>query len=414
MGDPRGELIAIQCELARLGACTRTPWWDWTADACVDSAALEDGRIARLRRREAELLKAHGASWEEGASHVTPFRRLERGFVEHIDWRPIDRPLDAETMAWVLEQVPLLRSLDLTFEDIEGVAVSPGPFVQGPLGPRLRRLRLLPRQVKDLRTARLSALRSIEIIPGEKPGGPDGRAAADIVFRLDVLPNLERIELYGLGLDARAVAELLERCGAVREIELAMNAIGATGAECLARSEKLSSLRVLSLAGNGVGRKAAALVRLSSLRALDLRENRLGIVAAGAIGNAFPELRTLDVSGNPLRTDGVTALTSGSGLERLRVLRLQHCGLDDDAATLLARSPFLERLHRLSLRSNQIGLEGAAALAASPFVKNLVELNLNNNGLDEEAVAVLDASPNLARCRVLAPRQRGSRPRTRP
>lgn len=92
VGDPRGELIAIQCELARLGACTRTSWWDWTADACVDAAALEDGRIARLRRCEAELLKAHGESWEEGAAHVTPFRRFERGFVEHIDWRPIDRP----------------------------------------------------------------------------------------------------------------------------------------------------------------------------------------------------------------------------------------------------------------------------------------------------------------------------------
>ena len=53
-GDPRGELIAVQCELARLG-CEHRPYLGWVGDGLADEAALDDGGIARLRKREAAL-----------------------------------------------------------------------------------------------------------------------------------------------------------------------------------------------------------------------------------------------------------------------------------------------------------------------------------------------------------------------
>src|SRR5947208_542084 len=61
----RGELIRVQCRLARLGEA--------------------DPSRAELERRERELLEAHGAKWAEplrGLVHEFQFRR---GFVEAVE-----------------------------------------------------------------------------------------------------------------------------------------------------------------------------------------------------------------------------------------------------------------------------------------------------------------------------------------
>lgn len=61
-GDPRGEFIRFQCELARLPA--------------------SDGRSRTLKAREQALLNEHGSAWR---SMLPPFLRGEtfvRGFVE--------------------------------------------------------------------------------------------------------------------------------------------------------------------------------------------------------------------------------------------------------------------------------------------------------------------------------------------
>jgi uncharacterized protein (TIGR02996 family) len=64
-GEPdRGELIRVQCQLARLGE-------------------NDPGRAA-LRKYERRLLKAHGASWAEPLRGLVSEFEFRRGFVEAV------------------------------------------------------------------------------------------------------------------------------------------------------------------------------------------------------------------------------------------------------------------------------------------------------------------------------------------
>jgi uncharacterized protein (TIGR02996 family) len=71
-GEPRGELIAIQCLLEKLPA--------------------RDPQRPALRRRERRLIAAHEARWKEelGLSERC-FVTFRRGFVEKLDWRSESR-----------------------------------------------------------------------------------------------------------------------------------------------------------------------------------------------------------------------------------------------------------------------------------------------------------------------------------
>ena len=86
-GDPRGELIRVQCALARLAA--------------------DDPSAAGLRAREAELLSAHGAQW---VAKLTPFgdrAELERGLLRSIHRSPA-KLLDKAQRAALAEVLPWL------------------------------------------------------------------------------------------------------------------------------------------------------------------------------------------------------------------------------------------------------------------------------------------------------------------
>lgn len=60
--DPRGELIVVQIELAKLGVRSLDAFIDWEE---TDRAKLE--RAANLLRRQAQLLAQHGAKWTDAA-----------------------------------------------------------------------------------------------------------------------------------------------------------------------------------------------------------------------------------------------------------------------------------------------------------------------------------------------------------
>src|SRR5215468_8406464 len=68
-GDPRGEFIRLQCELARLED--------------------DDGRAGELRDRETSLLNLHGEKWREEIPEWARAKcEFRRGFVEEVTlWR---------------------------------------------------------------------------------------------------------------------------------------------------------------------------------------------------------------------------------------------------------------------------------------------------------------------------------------
>src|SRR5262245_5524871 len=94
-GDPRGELIRVQCELAQLPA--------------------GDPKRPRLAAREKKLLKRHGRDWA-GPALRTAFRwQFRRGFLHWVSARP-DQFL-AHGAEW-FAATPTLETL--TFNDADG------------------------------------------------------------------------------------------------------------------------------------------------------------------------------------------------------------------------------------------------------------------------------------------------------
>ncbi|MBA2542846.1 MAG: TIGR02996 domain-containing protein [Deltaproteobacteria bacterium] len=89
-GEPQGELIHIQCDLAR-GGYTR------------------DEGVAR-RRRERELLQAHGARWTAGLRGLATFPVFRRGFVDEVVADPERWPENGEN---IFAAAPALRGVML-------------------------------------------------------------------------------------------------------------------------------------------------------------------------------------------------------------------------------------------------------------------------------------------------------------
>jgi uncharacterized protein (TIGR02996 family) len=381
-GDPRGEFIAVQCELARLGYARRPGAGNWEGDALIDPEAIDQTNVRRLRMRENALLDEHGEAW---AAEVRPLAhynayRFERGFVARVtvDGRkPIDDLLDA---------VPMLDALDFGLLPANASTLAAAPIAQ------VRELDLPAHGMHAL--AKLAAPRLRRLVLREFNVQP----AMPHLVGWSELRHLERLELTHVALVADHARELLAAAGPLRELQLRQSKLAPAGAELLAASDKLATLEILGLLSNTLGDAGAiALARcrnLRRLRALDLRKNRIGVPGVTAIGAAFPELRTLDLTGNSLGQAGLEALLSGGGLGKVRELCLQQTQLDDGALAALADSPLLSHVRILSLRSNAITNAGAKLLAKSPHATQLQQINLNKTEVTtvgKQALAALGA-----------------------
>lgn len=392
-GDPRGELIAVQCELARLGYATRPPAWDWIGDALIDPEEIDQEHVKKLRKRETSLLKAHEKTW---AGELATLVRFERGFIAHASFNAA-QPSTPAKLAKLFESAPTLQSLDLT----QLARARPESLFECPkVAQQIRALDAPVFVVRALVEEKESALRAVQLRGDDTEG-------ARLLATWPLTKRLTTIGINGAGLGAEDLEKLLGAVSStLHELQLRQNAVGAKGAALLASSAKLAKLKVLSLLANAIGPEGcealAASKHLRGLRALDLRKNKIGAKGAAAIGDAFPELRTLDLTGNTLGAAGVTALVSGRGLGKLRELCLQQTGLDDAAITALSKSKLLEHVRVLSLRSNKITDAGAKALAASPAGKNLLSLNINNNALTPTGKKALTESKHLTNARVYA------------
>jgi uncharacterized protein (TIGR02996 family) len=121
--------------------------------------------------------------------------------------------------------------------------------------------------------------------------------------------------------------------------------------------EELGDERVRTLAEKG---------RLTGLRLLDLANNGLtaasiqALVAAPHLGR----LSTLVLNRNPLASRGVRALAGSSLAARLTWLELDQTRLANSGARALLESPHLAGLKRLSLRNNDVSAPLREALLA--------------------------------------------------
>lgn len=190
-----------------------------------------------------------------------------------------------------------------------------------------------------------------------------------------------------------------------RALDLSRRELSDDDVHDLAECQAASSLARLSLAGNGLGDSAAALVaaspHLRGLTALDFSHNRLTSDGATAIATSphLARIEELSLAANGLGTRGTAAIAE-SGL-RLRALDLSDNDVRAEGAALIAGSPALGSLAVLRLSRNGIGSDGAGALAVSRTLTSLAELDLAGNGIGPGGAAALALCTNVTRLRVL-------------
>jgi uncharacterized protein (TIGR02996 family) len=218
-------------------------------------------------------------------------------------------------------------------------------------------------------------------------------------------PQLETLDLRGNSLYRESIWALgqVNQHQRLRKLYLGHNQLTDEAVEHLADAPHLSGLRLLMLAGNQIGPAGvSALGSLASLDTLYLGNNPLG--SEGALNLArsplWHRLQALSLFGCRIGDMGLVALAE-AGLARLTSLDLAENGIGSTGIASLARSPLAANLTELDLTGNVIGDAGAQELAESPHLSNLRWLDLQDNDLTDVGATVLANSPYLENLRVL-------------
>jgi uncharacterized protein (TIGR02996 family) len=368
-GDPRGEFIRVQCELAGL--------------------TEEDPQYDSLKKREEALLRRHKADWTGAVRPLVKQFTLRRGFVEEVvltdrqfrrsgaalwGMAPIRR-----VIFWNLADAQVSRlARDIEWPAGSGVSINykfserPGggliQFLESPHVQRLGRLgmsgdRLSPEHIRAC--SRLTSLKSLGLRSQSRPDRPLKEALGAI----GALVELERLDLSYVGITRDGLQALVEGgpMPRLKDLLLAHNRIGTKGMDALTEGEPFPALTALDLRCNQIG--SAGTVALASapwiarqVRRLDLGEN---FQLKGRGGRAIAEsLRpsTLLLNFCSIGLTGARALARSPNMEGLRVLNLSANDLDDRAAGLILESPYLENLVSLDLTANGLSRKMQTAL----------------------------------------------------
>jgi uncharacterized protein (TIGR02996 family) len=347
-GDPYGEFIRVQCELARLAPDT-------------------PGR-QELQRREYELLAEWEPVWARPFIGRVKRWRFRRGFIEQVKLAAGQ----FEEVADTLFRLAPVRNLQIKH-------YGPLPLRDLAGSPHLGRLARLDLKWNEIGDAGVLALAESPHLSqlthlglGRTGIGATGLRA---LAASPNLPALASLDLSDNGLDDAAVEAFASHCRLPRlcRLDFSNNRLGPDGANALVSSW-------------GAG-------QLTSLR---LWSNRLSDGGARLLAS-LDRLEELDLGGNRVTSQGVDRLAESPYLRRLERLDLRHNEAGDFGAAVLARAPALSRLTHLGLESNGVGWQGARALANSPALSSLASLDLSENPIRDAGCRALAQSPRLTR-----------------
>jgi uncharacterized protein (TIGR02996 family) len=312
-GDPaRGELIRVQCELARLAE---------TDPRGDELRPLAEALLAQNCYRWMRELP-----WPTGVRWCAKYKHWEggfaRGFVAQAEFsssKTFRASADAVFGATPLEEVRFKR---LTPRTVKSVADS----------PYLARLREL--DVGILTFGTLGEL--------HQPTNELGQIGGVILLSSPHLTRLEDLNLEG-------------------------NDIGDAGIGALAASPHLGRLRWLRAEANDIGPeggRALARARLPSLGGLSLSHNRIGDEGVIALaGSCFlAPVTRLWLDGNGLTDAAAHALATSPPTTSLDTLVLSANTLTAAGVRALVQSPYLQRLDTLDVEDNPISPEEAQVL----------------------------------------------------
>ena len=347
-GDPRGEFIRLQCELAPLPAA--------------------DARRLEIRSVADALLKLHQSEWVGGLSELVSGWRFHRGFIETIF---IDAPGFLQNAERIFRMAPVRHA------HLLDVAAHIAPIARSHFLERLTGLTIF----------------------ASHAGDQVARAVVSSPFVGNLLElNLGRNRISDEGVAALVWSPALANLTA---LDLSENSLAEAAAITLASSGQITRLASLNLDHNFIGAGGAhALLssdRMPALHTLRLGHNRITQFLPLDDARPLRRFRSLSLSGNGLDGAGIAPLLHSSHLIGLHTLDLSHNALGDAGAEVLAQSPSVAGLRTLLLSDNRITDAGVRMLASSRHLAGLTTLRLSNNLIGDAGIQALLDSPFLQR-----------------
>lgn len=281
-GDPRGEFIAVQMELAR-----------------VD---LQEPRRLELQAREVSLLSQHGPRWLGTLSTNAVTVSFARGFIDALTVLDVSTLFETDD---TLRQEPVRQLVFTTRNRLDVARVLTLPWLS-----RLRALEFTA--ANDVRPA--LTLEGLATLLGTRR-----------------LRNLTSLGFHGQSLGDDGAA-LVAREGphafpSLVELALTRDHVCAEGLRALARTRWFTGLERLALDGNELGPDGAAEladVRFRKLKRLSLGQNRIGSDGAAALAQSagLASVERLWLNGNGIGVTGGEALLQSPNLGRVTTLVL--------------------------------------------------------------------------------------------
>lgn len=403
-GDPRGEWIRTQCELAEIN--DEHPRWSELVRRDFELQSHVEPRI--LLRTEALGLQGLGTLTSRGS--------VEEVTLSAFQWNSHAEKLLA---AWPIRHLRFTESTSA----------------------------VLTNAIQQPSTARLHA---VSLSPNLKATG------ARAVLAAPNWKDLEELNLFNSAIRLAGMKLLADQdFSSLRVLNLTGNSIGSSGVEALAHmrldnleklildsnalcsedlfalneSKSLKKLRELDLSGNQRIETLEYYPRLKQIRRLSMRNCTLSAdelsqllnevlklealslprtIENGALpfsplvfeaignGKATKGLKELSLAHGRLCTAGLKTLTEGTSLKKLRSLNLGGNGLQDKDVGRLLDSPLAAKLVRLCLANNRLTSKGIKLIAEAKQLKRLTHLDFRNNRrIDDDAAEALANSSTL-------------------
>lgn len=379
-GDPRGELIRVQCELSPL--------------------TEEDERFHPLYKREQALLKLHKNEWLGPLADWVQNAQFSRGFVENITLGA-NQFLDRKQEIFSLTPIRGLKLTGMTTTHVT-------KFRTAPECSRLRELTLNIRKMTDLRweklitAPRLASLKKLQInwmgmdmhhLNALTELSARGLQEFDFAFRERCWPWT--FWDWGVLFRSSVLSNL-------RSIAIHVNDLEHDFIQGVLSSTRFPYLQSLTVDhpyfGYGYETRRKRKVfqwlgdhpRFRELPSLNL--SLRGLTSSRSIVSLlFPQpdamqTERLQLAVAPINADDANRIAQ---MSRLTTLRLEHGGLGNEGVSILANSECLQNLRVLSLANNELTDKSAQTILESPYWNDLVILDLSRNALSKETKKAL-------------------------
>jgi uncharacterized protein (TIGR02996 family) len=413
LGDPRGEFIRAQCDMAHLPSY--------------------HARHYDLSARTDELLAEFGKDWTPSTQRYIS-HKFQRGFPELLDARMWRSPMNS-SLHTISKNVQLLRTM--IFSSVPNAARS--TLTNSNQFEGLRELHISQNEdLSFLRSPKWKKLESLVVT-----GGFREQSEPEHLLPFSAYSSLRKLSIAGSSLKYRDLVKLLKDmstdylshislpngalrtsglrhilemswCGEIVALDLPFNAeIGAQSFDTINPPSPLKNLRELDLAScplkkeysffaNHCGGLEKLHVTIPAvdvdflrtivdagiqLQSLSVTHSNIGSAAISLLTEhpSFSQLTELDLSHNMLQSKDIIEITKSSNLKNLRDLKLVGNKLTDPAAVAIADSKNFAKLRKLDLSHNGIRERGLRELANSTELDTLKEFLVYYNHGDESS-----------------------------